>query len=113
MHYLLQLNHKLTNDESEGLKLLFGRVGSNKLKKSAISNVNLLSAAELKRREKATDAIIDRKIKEFYDEYQKPIQQSYLYSDMVTKLIIRPSHFKPIVIATVQKRRRRQLQGIP
>lgn len=113
MYYLLQPNHKLSDDENEGLKALFGRVGSNKLKKSAISNANLLSNTESELLEKGSDVIIDRKIKVFYDKYHKHIQQSYLYSDMVTKLIVRNSHFKPILIASTQKRRKRLLQGIP
>jgi hypothetical protein len=112
MYYLLQLKHELSDSEKEGLKLLFGGLGSNKLKKSAIFSMNLLPTTELKKLKKGTDAIIDRKIKEFYNEYQKPLQQSYLYSDLVTKLIIRDSPLNS-VIGTTQSRRKRGIQGTP
>jgi hypothetical protein len=97
MYYLLQLKHELSDSEKEGLKLLFGGLGRYKLKKSAIFSMNLPPTTELKKLEKGTDAIIDRKIKEFYNEYQKPLQQSYLYSDLVTKLIIRDSPLNSVI----------------
>ena len=112
MYYLLQLKHERSYNEKEGLKLLFGSLGSYKLKKSARFSMNLLPTTELKRLEKGTDAIIDRKIKEFYNEYQKPLQQSYLYSDLVTKLIIRDSPLNS-VIRTKQNRRKCGIQGTP
>jgi hypothetical protein len=107
MYHLLGLKYKITDVEKEGLNLLFGKVGSYKVRKLAISNPNMLTTKELKRCQKWTDTVIDRKIKTFYDKYQKYIEESHLYSDMVTKLIIRDSPFKTIIS---KKKRVRTIQ---
>jgi len=112
MYYLLQLKHELSDNEKEGLKLLFGSLGSYKLKKSAIFSRSLRPTKDSKKLEKGTDAIINRKMKEFYNEYQIPLQQSYLYSNLVTKLIIRDSPLNSI-IRTKQIRRKRGIKGTP
>jgi hemerythrin superfamily protein len=89
--------HKLTDHDKEELRLLFGSIGCYKITKAAYSRKKKpYHGRELKRHMNIIDAIIDLKIKDFYEKYQHIVRENYLFCDLVKTLIIRDSNLKTI-----------------
>jgi hypothetical protein len=94
---------KLTENEKEALRALFGGMASYGIFKDAKSslklNKKLQSSEEQRTLLESINELIDRKIEQIKKDYKDILRDNYLLSDMLDKIVIRNSVSKNIAAA--------------
>lgn len=84
----------LTDYEKEGLRILFGSIGSHRIIKDEYDRRKLGRKAlrtESKKLAEHISIILDKKISDFHEKFRQAIRENYLLADMIRILIIRRS----------------------
>jgi len=84
----------LTDYEKEGLRILFGSIGSHRIIKDEYDRRKLGRKAlrtESKKLAEHISIILDKKIRDFHGKFRQAIRENYLLADMMWILIIRRS----------------------
>ena len=91
----------LTDYEKEGLRILFGSIGSHRIIKDAHDRRKLgrnqALRMESKKLAEYISIILDKKIRDVYEKFRQTIRENYLLVDMIRILIIRRSVLKNIL----------------
>ena len=87
----------LTDYEKEGLRILFGSIGSHRIIKDVYDRRKLGRKAlrtESKKLAEHISIILDKKIRDFHEKFRQAIRENYLLADMIRILVIRRSVLK-------------------